>query len=79
MNEEEEEIKNQPLLDDMISPDNKDLFKEIQKKDEDMRDSFENYSKILNKMQKNVENMGKNKLMNYQNLFNEFNYDMLHF
>ena len=30
-------------------------------------------------MQKNVNNMGSNKLMNYQNLFNEFDNDVIKF
>ena len=73
---DEEEIKDQPLLGDILE--NKIKFeKKIEKQDEEMRDSFEKYSKILNKMKKNVENMGDNKLMNYQNLFNEFDNDMI--
>jgi len=74
--EEEEDKGEQPLLGDILS-NKKDFVNEIEKKDEEMRDSFENYSKLLNKMKKNVENMGQNKLMNYQNLFNEFDQDMI--
>ena len=78
--DEKEDNNDHPLLDDIISSENKNLGNEneIEKNDEKMRDAFENYSKLLNKMKKNVDNMGKNKLMNYQNLFNEFNNDMIH-
>ena len=44
-----------------------------------MRDTYERYVKLLNKMKKNVDNMGSNKLMNYQNLFNEYNKDLVKF
>lgn len=77
--DEKEDNNAQPLLNDIISSQNKNLDgeNEIEKNDEKMRDAFENYSKLLNKMKKNVDNMGQNKLMNYQNLFNEFNNDMI--
>ena len=65
-----------PLLGSMITDPSQELIK---KRDEEMRDSFEKYSKLLNKMQKNVNNMGSNKLMNYQNLFNEFDNDVIKF
>ena len=67
----EEDEKDKPFLDDDS--------KLIEKKDEEMRDTYEKYCKLLNKMKKNVENMGSNKLMNYQNLFNDFNNDIIKF
>ena len=72
----EEDENKQPLLNDIISPNNKN---EIEKNDEEIRDAFENYRKLLDKMEKNVKNMGDYKLMNYQNLFNEFDNDMIKF
>ena len=66
----------QPLLNDIISDPSQELIK---KKDEEMRDTYERYVKLLNKMKKNVDNMGSNKLMNYQNLFNEYNKDLVKF
>ena len=72
-----EEEQRLPLLEDKIFPKDSEKENEIKKNDEEMRDSFENYSKLLNKMKKNVDNMGSNKLMNYQNLFNEFDNDMI--
>ena len=89
MEEQEEGI--QPLLENILSSEGKNLDNidnkdnednednEIQKNDEKMRDAYENYSKLLNKMKKNVDTMGDNKLMNYQNLFNEFDKDMINF
>ena len=74
-----EEENNKPLLENILTSDDPNIINQIIKKDEEMRDSFENYSKILNKMKKNVDNMGDNKLMNYQNLFNEFDKDMISF
>ena len=65
-----------PLLNDIISDPSQELIK---KKDEEMRDTYERYVKLLNKMKKNVDNMGSNKLMNYQNLFNEYNKDLVKF
>jgi len=85
---EEQEKNNQPLLEDILSSKGKNLDNidnednednEIQKNDEKMREAYENYSKLLNKMKKNVDAMGENKLMNYQNLFNEFDKDMINF
>jgi len=85
---EEQEKNNQPLLEDILSSKGKNLDNidnednednEIQKNDEKMREAYENYSKLLNKMKKNVDTMGENKLMNYQNLFNEFDKDMINF
>ena len=76
MKEQEQEEKLQPLLNDLIVDPHQELIK---KKDEEMRDTFEKYNKILNKIKKNVDNMEKNKLMNYQNLFNEFNNDVIKF
>ena len=67
---------NQPLLSDIISDPSQVLIK---KRDEEMRDTYERYSKLLNKMKKNVDKMGSNKLMNYQNLFNEYNQDLIKF
>ena len=75
MKEPNEEFA-QPLLNDLIYDPS---IKLLEKKDEEMRDSYEKYNKLLNKMKKNVDNMGSNKLMNYQNLFNEFNKDMIKF
>ena len=49
--EEEEDKGEQPLLGDILS-NKRDFVNEIKKKDEEMRDSFENYSKLLNKMKK---------------------------
>ena len=66
----------QPLLSDIISDPSQVLIK---KRDEEMRDTYERYSKLLNKMKKNVDKMGSNKLMNYQNLFNEYNQDLIKF
>ena len=83
MEEQKENI--QPLLENILSSEGKNLDNidnennEIQKNDEEMRDAYENYSKLLNKMKKNVDAMGENKLMNYQNLFNEFDKDMINF
>ena len=74
-----EEENNKPLLENILTSDDPNIINQIIKKDEEMRDSFENYSKILNKMKKNVDSMGDNKLMNYQNLFNEFDNDMIRF
>ena len=74
-----EEENNKPLLENILTSDDPNIINQIIKKDEEMRDSFEKYSKILNKMKKNVDNMGDNKLMNYQNLFNEFDNDMILF
>ena len=79
---EENENNDMPLLDNILQGEGNKVDeknKEIEKNDEEMRDAFENYSKLLNKMKKNVENMGENKLMNYQNLFNEFDKDMIKF
>ena len=75
MKEPNEEFA-QPLLNDLIYDPS---IKLLEKKDEEMRDSYEKYNKLLNKMKKNVDNMGSNKLMNYQNLFNEFDKDMIKF
>ena len=72
---ENEEFK-QPLLNNIISDPEQQL---LQKRDEEMRDSYEKYNKLLNKMKKNVDNMGSNKLINYQNAFNEFNNDVIKF
>ena len=77
--QEEEENNQQPLLNDILENNDKKLDNEIEKNDEEMRDSFEKFSKILNKMEKNVGNMSDFKLMNYQNLFNEFDNDMQRF
>ena len=63
-----------PLLGDMISDPSQEIIKQ---KDQEMRDTFEKYSKLLNKMKKNVNTMGNAKLMNYQNLFNEYNNDVI--
>jgi len=51
----------------------------IKKEDEEMRDSFKNLSKLVEKMKKNVESMGENKLMNYNILFTEFDTDVISF
>jgi hypothetical protein len=75
MKEPNEEFA-QPLLNDLIYDPS---IKLLEKKDEEMRDSYEKYNKLLNKMKKNVDNMGSNKLMNYQNLFNEYNNDVIKF
>jgi len=75
MKEPNEEFA-QPLLNELIYDPS---IKLIEKKDEEMRDSYEKYNKLLNKMKKNVDNMGSNKLMNYQNLFNEYNNDVIKF
>ena len=77
--QEEEENNQQPLLNDILAPNEKNPVNNIEKNDEEMRDSFEKFSKILNKMEKNVENMSDYKLMNYQNLFNEFDNDIQRF
>jgi syntaxin 7 len=79
MKDEEEENNQRPLLNDILEGNDNKLDNQIEKKDEEMRDSFEKFSKILNKMEKNVENMSDFKLMNYQNLFNEFDNDMIRF
>ena len=63
-----------PLLGDIISDPSQVIIK---KKDQEMRDTFEKYSKLLNKMKKIVNTMGNAKLMNYQNLFNEYNNDVI--
>ena len=73
---EEKEENEEPLLND-INPESPEEI--IKKKDEEMRDAYERYNKLLNKMKKNVDSMGSNKLMNYQNLFNEFNKDVIKF
>ena len=74
MKEKKENL--QPLLNEIISDPDQEMIK---KKDEEMRDTYERYVKLLNKMKKNVDNMGNNKLMNYQNLFNEYNNDVIKF
>ena len=71
---DEKDEKEKPFLNNIS--DNSEL---LEKKDEEMRDTYEKYCKLLNKMKKNVENMGTNKLMNYQNLFNDFNNDFIQF
>ena len=71
---DEKDEKEKPFLNNIS--DNSEL---LEKKDEEMRDTYEKYCKLLNKMKKNVENMGSNKLMNYQNLFNDFNNDIIKF
>lgn len=71
------EENNKPLLENILKGDDPNILEQINKNDEEMRDSFENYSKLLNKMKKNVDSMGDNKLMNYKNLFNEFDNDMI--
>ena len=76
MKEKENQENALPLLGSIISDPSQELIK---KQDEEMRDSYEKYNKLLNKMQKNVNNMGSNKLMNYQNLFNEFDNDVMKF
>ena len=63
-----------PLLGDIISDPSQAIIKQ---KDQEMRDTFEKYSKLLNKMKKNVNSMGNAKLMNYQNIFNEYNNDVI--
>jgi len=73
---EEKEDNEEPLLNDINSLSEEEIIK---KKDEEMRDTYERYNKLLNKMKKNVDNMGSNELMNYQNLFNEFNKDVIKF
>ena len=73
---EEKEENEEPLLNDINAESKEDIIK---KKDEEMRDTYERYNKLLNKMKKNVDNMGSNELMNYQNLFNEFNKDLIKF
>jgi t-SNARE complex subunit (syntaxin) len=73
---EEKEENEEPLLNE-INPESPEEI--IKKKDEEMRDAYERYNKLLNKMKKNVDSMGSNKLMNYQNLFNEFNKDVIKF
>ena len=73
---EEKEDKEEQLLNDVNQLPEEEIIK---KKDEEMRDSYERYNKLLNKMKKNVDNMGSNELMNYQNLFNEFNKDLIKF
>ena len=73
---EKNEENYQPLLSDIISDPSQVLIK---KRDEEMRDTYERHSKLLNKMKKNVDKMGSNKLMNYQNLFNEYNQDLIKF
>ena len=73
------EENNKPLLENILTGDDPKILEQINKNDEEMRDSFEAYSKWLNKMKKNVDSMGDNKLMNYKNLFNEFDNDMIKF
>ena len=73
------EENNKPLLENILTGDDPNILEQIKKNDEEMRDSFETYSKLLNKMKKNVDSMGDNKLMNYKNLFSEFDNDMIKF
>jgi len=75
----DEEENNRPLLDNILTGEDPNILEKINKNDEEMRDSFETYSKLLNKMKKNVDSMGDNKLMNYKNLFSEFDNDMIKF
>ena len=43
------EENNKPLLENILTGDDPNILEQIKKNDEEMRDSFETYSKLLNK------------------------------